>query len=210
MTETSPVSLQTHPSDSFLNKTTTVGNVHPHLEVRIVDPSNTVVARGLTGEICVRGYSVMPGYWEDEVATSSAIDSEGWMHTGDLASMDADGYVTIQGRLKDMVIRGGENIYPREVEDFLYQCSLVRDVQIVGVPDKKYGEEMAAFIIISSKFNLSEAEATKYIRDYCDGQLARYKIPKYIFFVKNYPMTVTGKVKKYELRDEAKKILGLF
>ena len=201
MTETSPVSLQTLPSDSFINKTTTVGRVHPHVEVKIVNAEQHIVPRGETGEVCVRGYSVMRGYWDDEKGTSAAIDSARWMHTGDLASMDEDGYVTIRGRLKDMVIRGGENIYPREVEDFLYQCPVVQDVQVVGVPDEKYGEELAAFIILASK--LSEEDATMRIKQYCEGKLARYKIPKYLFYVDNYPMTVTGKVKKYELREIA-------
>lgn len=205
MTETSPVSLQTLPSDSFINKTTTVGTVHPHVEVKIVDVEQRIVSRGEIGEICVRGYSVMRGYWDDEKGTNAAIDAARWMHTGDLASMDDDGYVTIRGRLKDMVIRGGENIYPREVENFLYQCPIVQDVQVVGVPDAKYGEELAAFIVLSSK--LSEEDATAQIKKYCDGKLARYKIPKYLFYVENYPMTVTGKVKKFELREIALNML---
>ena len=207
MTETSPVSTQTLPDDSLHHRTATVGRVHPHVEVRVVaveDPATTV-DRGQTGELCTRGYSVMRGYWNDPERTAEAIDTEGWMHTGDLAVMDEDGYVNIVGRSKDMVIRGGENIYPREVEEFLYTHPAVLDVQVVGVPDARYGEQLLAAIRLQPDATVSEDE----IRAFCRDRIAHYKIPHYVRFVDEFPMTVTGKVQKYKLREQAIDDLGL-
>ncbi|WP_332775492.1 AMP-binding protein [Polaromonas sp.] len=206
MTETSPVSCQSSTDTPLEKRVATVGLVQPHLEVKIVDPeSGEIVAPGVSGELCTRGYSVMHGYWEDEARTREAIDAEGWMHTGDLATMDAEGYVNIVGRIKDMVIRGGENIYPREIEEFLYRHPKVQDVQVVGVPDKKYGEELCAWIIAKPGQTLSEDE----IRAFCKGQIAHYKVPRYIRFVAEFPMTVTGKIQKFKIRDAMKDQLGL-
>jgi fatty-acyl-CoA synthase len=207
MTETSPVSTQTLPDDSLHHRTATVGRVHPHVEVRIaaVDDPAATVERGETGELCTRGYSVMTGYWNDEKRTREAIDGEGWMHTGDLAVMDEDGYVNIVGRSKDMVIRGGENIYPREIEEFLYTHPDVVDVQVVGVPDLKYGEQLLAAVRLRPGATTSEDE----IREFCRGRIAHYKVPHYVRFVDEFPMTVTGKVQKYKLREQAIEDLGL-
>jgi len=206
MTETSPVSCQSSTDTPLERRVSTVGTVQPHLEVKIVDPdSGATVPRGQPGELCTRGYSVMHGYWGDEAKTREAIDTEGWMHTGDLATMDDEGYVNIVGRIKDMVIRGGENIYPREIEEFLYRHPQVQDVQVVGLPDRKYGEELCAWIIPKPGQQPTEAD----IRAFCQGQIAHYKVPKYIRFVDAFPMTVTGKIQKYRIRDQMADELGL-
>ncbi|MCS0631857.1 AMP-binding protein [Telluria mixta] len=205
MTETSPVSFQTSVDDPLACRVGTVGRIHPHLEVKIVDTDGKVVPRGETGELLTRGYSVMLGYWGDDERTREAIDPAGWMHTGDLATLDADGYCRIVGRAKDMVIRGGENIYPREVEEFLYRHPKVLDVQCVGVPDPKYGEELCACIVLRPG---EHADADE-IRAFCQGQIAHYKIPRYIRFVDGFPMTVTGKIQKFMLRKQMADDLGL-
>jgi fatty-acyl-CoA synthase len=206
MTETSPVSCQSSTDTPLAKRVSTVGTVQPHLEIKIVDPdTGAVVPRGARGEFCTRGYSVMHGYWGDEAKTREAIDAEGWMHTGDLATMDDEGYVNIVGRIKDMVIRGGENIYPREIEEFLYRHPQVQDVQVVGVPDQKYGEELCAWIIAKPGTQPTEDD----IRAFCKGQIAHYKVPRYIRFVTSFPMTVTGKIQKFKIRDEMKDQLGL-
>jgi fatty-acyl-CoA synthase len=206
MTETSPVSTQTLPNDSLHHRTATVGRAHPHVEIRIADPSTgETLRRGETGEFCTRGYSVMHGYWDDTERTSEAIDEDGWMHTGDLAVMADDGYVNIVGRIKDMVIRGGENIYPREIEEFLYTHPAVADVQVVGVPDPKYGEELMAWIMLRPGTSATDDE----LREFCRGAIAHYKVPRYIRFVDEFPMTVTGKVQKYLMRDQSIAELGL-
>jgi len=206
MTETSPVSCQSTTTTPLEKRVTTVGLAHPHLQVKVIDPaSGDTVPPLVSGELCTRGYSVMHGYWDDLVRTAEAIDAEGWMHTGDLATMDEQGYVNIVGRIKDMVIRGGENIYPREIEEFLFRMPQILDVQVVGLPDKKYGEELCAWIVLKPGEALSE-EA---IRDFCKGQIAHYKVPRYIRFVSNFPMTVTGKIQKFKIREEMKQVLGL-
>jgi len=206
MTETSPVSCQSSTTTPLDKRVTTVGTVQPHIEIKIIDPeTGATVARGRSGEFCTRGYSVMHGYWDDEPRTREAIDADGWMHTGDLAVMDAEGYVNIVGRIKDLVIRGGENIYPREIEEFLYRHPQVQDVQVVGLPDKRYGEELCAWIITKPGQVVTADE----IRDFCKGQIAHYKVPKYIQFVDAFPMTVTGKIQKFKIRDEMKIQLGL-
>ena len=206
MTETSPVSCQSSTDTPLSKRVSTVGQVQPHLEIKIVDPdTGAVVPIGQRGEFCTKGYSVMHGYWGDEAKTREAIDEGGWMHTGDLATMDAEGYVNIVGRIKDMVIRGGENIYPREIEEFLYRHPMVQDVQVVGVPDQKYGEELCAWIIAKPGTQPSEDD----IRAFCKGQIAHYKVPRYIRFVTSFPMTVTGKIQKFKIRDEMKDQLGL-
>jgi len=206
MTETSPVSTQTTPDDSLDHRVSTVGRVHPHVEIKIVAPeSNEVVPRGEPGELCTRGYSVMTGYWNDPERTAEAIDAAGWMHTGDLATMDVDGYLNIVGRSKDMIIRGGENVYPREVEEFLYGHAAVADVQVVGVPDPRYGEEILAFVLLRDGAAATDEE----IREYCRGTIAHYKVPRYVHFVDEFPMTVTGKIQKFKLRDLAIEQLGL-
>ncbi|TLF52839.1 AMP-binding protein [Halomonas urmiana] len=206
MTETSPVSFQTQTDAPLEKRVTTVGTIHPHLEVKLVSPdTGAVVPRGGTGELCTRGYSVMLGYWENEEATAKAIDAAGWMHTGDLATMDDEGYVAIVGRIKDMIIRGGENIYPREIEDFLYTHPAISDVQVIGVPDEKYGEEVMAWVKLSEGESLDE-EALK---AFCKGQIAHYKVPRYVKFVDAFPMTVTGKIQKFKMREEATHELGL-
>ena len=206
MTETSPVSCQSSTDTPLALRVSTVGTVQPHLEVKIVDPeSGATVPRGQSGELCTRGYSVMHGYWGDDAKTREAIDAEGYMHTGDLATMDAEGYVNIVGRIKDMVIRGGENIYPREIEEFLYRHPKVQDVQVVGLPDRKYGEELCAWVIAKPGQSVTEDE----IRDFCKGQIAHYKVPKYIRFVAEFPMTVTGKIQKYRIREFMSEQLGL-
>jgi len=206
MTETSPVSTQTAFDDPVSKRVGTVGRVQQHLEVKIVDPtSGETVPRGKSGEFCTRGYSVMVGYWNDPDRTDEAIDADRWMRTGDLAAMDDEGYVSIVGRIKDMVIRGGENVYPRELEEFLYQHPDVADVQVIGVPDERYGEELMACIIPRSQASLDQ-EA---IRSFCEGKIARYKIPRYVTLVQEFPMTVTGKVQKFKLREQAIEALGL-
>lgn len=197
MTETSPVSFQTVPKDPLERRVDSVGRVHPHLQVKLVDEQGATVLRGEPGELCTRGYSVMQGYWNDAPATAAAIDAEGWMHTGDLATIDAEGYCRIVGRLKDMIIRGGENIYPREIEEFLYRHPAVADVQVFGVPDAKFGEQVCAWVRLRDGMQASEAA----IQDFCRHQLAYYKVPHYVRFVDAFPMTVTGKVQKYLMRD---------
>ncbi|MGJ7615055.1 MULTISPECIES: AMP-binding protein [unclassified Variovorax] len=206
MTETSPVSCQSSTDTPLDKRVSTVGTVQPHLEVKIVDPeTGAIVPVGQSGELCTRGYSVMHGYWEDEPRTREAIDAEHWMHTGDLATMDAEGYVNIVGRIKDLVIRGGENIYPREIEEFLYRHPKVQDVQVVGLPDRKYGEELCAWIIVKPGQSATDED----IRSFCKGQIAHYKVPKYIQFVTEFPMTVTGKIQKFKIRDAMTEQLGL-
>jgi fatty-acyl-CoA synthase len=205
MTETSPVSTQTAVDDPLDRRAGTVGRIHPHVEVKIVDEAGRIVAPGETGELCTRGYSVMRGYWNDEEKTTECVDDAGWMHTGDLATMDGEGYFNIVGRMKDMVIRGGENLYPREIEEFLYGHPKVSDVQIVGVPDEKYGEELCAWIKLADGEDATDDE----IRDFCKGQIAHHKIPRYIKFVDGFPMTVTGKVQKFEIREVMIAELGL-
>uniref|UniRef100_D5X6S1 AMP-dependent synthetase and ligase n=1 Tax=Thiomonas intermedia (strain K12) TaxID=75379 RepID=D5X6S1_THIK1 len=206
MTETAPVSCQSSTDTPLDKRVSTVGQVQPHLQVKIVDPqSGETVAPGETGELCTKGYSVMHGYWGDAEKTHEAIDAEGWMHTGDLAVMDSEGYVNIVGRIKDMVIRGGENIYPREVEEFLYRHPQVQDVQVVGVPDPKYGEELCAWIIPKADAAPTEDD----IRDFCKGRIAHYKIPRYIRFVQSFPLTITGKVQKFKIRETMQQELGL-
>ena len=206
MTETSPVSTQTLPDDSLHHRTATVGRAHPHVEIRVADPTTgATLPRGETGEFCTRGYSVMQGYWNDAERTADAIDGGGWMHTGDLAVMAPDGYVNIVGRIKDMVIRGGENVYPREIEEFLYAHPDVEDVQVIGVPDERYGEELMAWIKVRGGADLDEES----VREFCQGKIAHYKIPRYVKVVTEFPMTVTGKVQKFKMREEAVAELGL-
>ena len=206
MTETSPVSCQSDNDTPLEKRVSTVGRVQPHLDVKIINPdSGEVLPVGQSGELCTRGYSVMLGYWDDEAKTREAIDADGFMHTGDLAVMDEEGYVNIVGRIKDMVIRGGENIYPREVEEFLYRHPKVQDVQVVGVPDQRFGEELCAWVIAKPGERITDDE----IREFCKGQIAHYKVPKYIRFVTSFPMTVTGKIQKFRIRDQMKDELGL-
>ncbi|WP_405435213.1 AMP-binding protein [Streptomyces avidinii] len=205
MTETSPVSTQTRVDDSVERRVSTVGRVGPHLEVKVVDPqSGRTVPRGTPGELCTRGYSVMLGYWGEPEKTAEAVDPEGWMHTGDLAVMDGDGYLSITGRIKDMVIRGGENLYPREVEEFLHAHPDVMDVQVIGVPDPKYGEELMAWVRMREGAEPLTAQA---VRAYCAGRLAHFKIPRYVHVVEEFPMTVTGKIRKIEMRAMATRLL---
>ena len=207
MTETSPVSCQTRVDDDLERRTATIGRVHPHVEIKVIDPaSGETVPRGTPGEYCTRGYSVMLGYWDDPAKTAEAIDAEGWMHTGDLAVMREDGYCNIVGRIKDMVIRGGENIYPREIEEFLYTHPDIEDVQVVGVPDEKYGEELCAWIRVRAGAPALDAEA---VRAFATGKLAAYKIPRYVLVVDEFPMTITGKIRKVEMRERSATLLGL-
>jgi len=207
MTETSPVSTQTRADDDLERRTASIGRVHPHVEIKVVDPATgETVERGRPGEFCTRGYSVMLGYWDDDAKTAEAIDAEGWMHTGDLAEMREDGYCTIVGRIKDMVIRGGENIYPREIEEFLYAHPDIEDVQVIGVPDEKYGEELCAWVKLKAGAAPLDAAA---VREFATGRLAHYKIPRYVMVVEEFPMTVTGKIRKVQMREEAAKALGL-
>ncbi len=207
MTETSPVSTQTRVDDSLELRVSTVGRVHPHLEVKLVDPATGLtVPRGEAGELCTRGYSVMLGYWNEPGKTAEAIDAARWMHTGDLAVMDADGYVNITGRIKDMVIRGGENIYPREIEEFLYTHPDIVDAQVIGVPDVKYGEELCAWVKVREGADEVSAET---LRAFATGKLAHYKIPRYVLVVDEFPMTVTGKVRKVEMREKSVQVLDL-
>lgn len=205
MTETSPVSFQSGFDDPLERRVGTVGRIHPHVEVKIVDASGAITPRGEPGELLTRGYSVMSGYWNDSERTREAIDADGWMHTGDIAVIDEQGYCNIVGRVKDMIIRGGENISPREIEEFLYRHPAVLDVAIVGVPDAKYGEEVCACIRRREGMAVSEDE----IRDFCRGQIAHYKVPRYVRFVDAFPMTVTGKVQKFLIRDQLRTELGL-
>jgi fatty-acyl-CoA synthase len=205
MTETSPVSTQTSVDDPLQKRTATVGRVHPHIEVKIVDALGRIVPRGTPGELCTRGYSVMLGYWDDPEQTATAIDAARYMHTGDLAIMDDDGYINISGRIKDMVIRGGENIYPREIEEFLYSHPAVKDVAVIGVPDERYGEALCAWIVRHAEAD-ADADA---IAAFCTDRIARYKIPRYILFVDEFPLTVTGKVQKYKMRERSIELLGL-
>ena len=206
MTETSPVSTQTRPHDTIDQRTATVGRVGPHLESKIVDPATGLtVPRGEPGELCTRGYSVMLGYWENAEKTAEAIDSARWMHTGDIGTMDDDGYIAITGRIKDMVIRGGENVYPREIEEFLYTHPDILDAQVVGVPDPKYGEELMAWIRMKEGTAPLDAAA---VREFCTGKLAHYKIPRFVHVVDEFPMTVTGKVRKVEMREKSIALLS--
>ncbi|MFE1832365.1 AMP-binding protein [Streptomyces yangpuensis] len=207
MTETSPVSTQTRADDSVERRVSTVGRVGPHLEVKVVDPgTGRTVPRGEPGELCTRGYSVMLGYWEEPERTAEAVDAARWMHTGDLAVMDEDGYLSITGRIKDMVIRGGENLYPREIEEFLHTHPDVLDVQVIGVPDAKYGEELMAWVRMRDGADPLTPDT---VRAYCAGRLAHFKIPRYVHVVEEFPMTVTGKVRKVEMRQEALRLLEL-
>jgi fatty-acyl-CoA synthase len=206
MTETSPVSTQTSRGDPVEKRVGTVGRVHPHVEVKIIDPATGKgVPRGTPGELCTRGYSVMLGYWNDESATSAAIDSARWMHTGDLATMDAEGYVNIVGRIKDMIIRGGENVYPREVEEFLHGHPAISEAQVIGVPSQRYGEEVMAWVKLRPGATATEAD----LAAYCAGKIATYKIPRFWKLVDEFPMTVTGKVQKFRMREMAVEELGL-
>ncbi len=205
MTETSPVSFQTSPADPLERKVATIGRVQPHLEVKIVDENDDVVPRGVAGEVCTRGYSVMLGYWDDPDKTAESLDAEGWMHTGDLGTIDAQGYGNIVGRIKDMVIRGGENLFPREIEDFLFTHPAIAEVQVVGVPDTRYGEELCAWIRLQAGASADEAG----IRAWCEARIARHKIPRYIRFVDDFPMTVTGKIQKFLIRGTMVEELGL-
>jgi fatty-acyl-CoA synthase len=206
MTETSPVSTMTRDGDTLQQRTETVGRTMPRLENKIVDPAGEVVERGEIGELCTRGYAVMQGYWNQPDKTAEAIDADGWMHTGDLARMDDDGYVVIEGRMKDMVIRGGENIYPREIEEYLYTHPSIQDVQVIGVPDARYGEELMACIILKPGAEPLDAAA---VAEFCRGKLAHYKVPRYVDVRDSFPMTVSGKVRKVEMREEAVARLGL-
>jgi fatty-acyl-CoA synthase len=207
MTETSPVSTMTRREDDLERRVSTVGTVMPHVEVEIVDPANGLPApAGTPGELCTRGYSVMLGYWDEPDLTAESIDAAGWMHTGDLATMDDDGYVAIVGRIKDMVIRGGENVYPREIEEFLYAHPDIEDVQVIGVPDAKYGEELMAWVRLRPDADELTIDA---LRAFCEGKLAHYKVPRYMHLTDEFPMTVTGKVRKIEMRERSVEILGL-
>ena len=205
MTETSPVSFQSACDDPLERRVTTVGRIHPHVQVKIVDESGRVTERGTPGELLTRGYSVMRGYWGQADRTAEAIDTAGWMHTGDLASLDADGYCNIVGRVKDMIIRGGENVYPREIEEFLYGHPAIIDVAVVGVPDRKYGEEICACIRLRGEAHLTAED----IREFCRGKIAHYKVPRYVRFLESFPQTVTGKIQKYLLREQLQRELKL-
>jgi fatty-acyl-CoA synthase len=206
MTETSPVSTQSRAFDPLDRRVSTVGRVHPHVELKVVDPaSGAIVARGAPGELCTRGYSVMLGYWNDPSATRAAIDEARWMHTGDLATLDDEGYLKIVGRIKDMIIRGGENVYPREVEEFLYKHPDVSDVQVIGVPSEKYGEEVMAWV----KLKEGRTVTGDQLAEFCRGQIATYKIPRYWKLTDGFPMTVTGKIQKFRMREISVRELGL-
>jgi fatty-acyl-CoA synthase len=207
MTETSPVSTMTRSHDDLARRTETVGRTMPHLESKIVDPvTGLTVPRGEAGELCTRGYAVMLGYWQEPDKTAEAIDAARWMHTGDLATMDGEGYLNVVGRIKDVVIRGGENVYPREVEEFLFAHPDVADVSVVGVPDARYGEELMAWVVMKPGAAPLTAEA---VREFCAGKIAHYKVPRYVHVVEEFPMTVTGKIRKVEMRESAVEILGL-
>jgi fatty-acyl-CoA synthase len=205
MTETSPVSFQSATDDPLERRVSTVGRIHPHVEVKVVDFDGKVVPRGERGELCTRGYSIMLGYWDEREKTSDVLDANGWMHTGDLAVIDDEGYCNIVGRIKDMVIRGGENLYPREIEEFLYRHPKIQDVQIFGVADARYGEELCAWVRVRSGETLTSDE----VRAFCQGQIAHNKIPRYVEFVEEFPMTVTGKIQKFVMRDAVETRLGL-
>ncbi|HZQ86057.1 MAG TPA: AMP-binding protein [Acidimicrobiales bacterium] len=206
MTETSPVSTQTGADDTIDKRVGTVGRVHPHVEVKVVDPATgETVERGVAGEFCTRGYSVMTGYWNDPERTAEAVDAGGWMHTGDLATMDDDGYLNIVGRIKDMIIRGGENVYPREIEEFLYTHPDIADVQVIGVPDPRFGEEIMAWVKVREGASLTEDD----VKQFCKGKIAHYKVPRYVKFADDFPMTVTGKIQKFKMRETAMAELGL-
>jgi fatty-acyl-CoA synthase len=205
MTETSPVSFQSSVDDPLESRVSTVGRIQPHIEVKIVDAEGRTVPRGTAGELLTRGYSVTLGYWNDPEKTEEAIDPARWMHTGDLATIDDEGYCNIVGRIKDMVIRGGENIYPREIEEFLYRHPKIQDVQVIGVPDPRYGEELCAWVKLRDGATATQEE----ICAFCQGQIAHYKIPRYIKFVDAFPMTVTGKIQKFLMREETIRELGL-
>jgi fatty-acyl-CoA synthase len=206
MTETSPVSTQTATDDPIDKRTGTVGRVHPHIEVKVIDPeTSAVVPRGQPGELCTRGYSVMLGYWNNPTATAGAIDAARWMHTGDLATMDEQGYLNIVGRIKDMIIRGGENVYPREVEEYLYAHPAVSDVQVIGVPSEKYGEEVMAWVKLKPGIAAGEEDLVAF----CRGRISTFKIPRYWKFVDGFPMTVTGKIQKFKMREQSIDELGL-
>jgi fatty-acyl-CoA synthase len=205
MTETSPVSFQTSTADPVDRRVSTVGRVHPHVEVKIVDEEGRIAPVNTAGELCTRGYVVMLGYWGDEERTAESIDSAGWMHTGDLATIDAEGYCNIVGRIKDMVIRGGENVYPREIEEFLYRHPAIADVQVIGVPDERFGEQLCAWV----KLREGEEVSPEEIQEFCRGQIAHFKIPHYVKIVGSFPMTVTGKVQKFVMRERMVEELGL-
>jgi fatty-acyl-CoA synthase len=206
MTETSPVSTQSATDDPLDKRVATVGRVHPHLEVKVIDPeTGQIVPRGERGELCTRGYSVMLGYWNDEAATRNAIDAAGWMHTGDLATMDAEGYVNIVGRIKDMIVRGGEKIYPRELEEYLHTHPAVAEAQVIGVPSARYGEEVMAWV----RTKTGQAITTDELAAFCTGKIATFKVPRYWKIADQFPMTVTGKVQKFRLREIAVEELGL-
>jgi len=205
MTETSPVSFQSSTSDPLERRVSTVGRVHPHLEVKVIDAEGGVVPRGVAGELCTRGYSVMLGYWGDEARSRGVIDEARWMHTGDLATIDDEGFCNIVGRIKDVVIRGGENVYPREVEEFLYRHPAIQDIQAFGVPDPKYGEELCAWVKLRAGESLTEAE----VQAFCRGQIAHQKVPRYVRFVDEFPMTVTGKMQKFLMREAMERELGV-
>lgn len=205
MTETSPVSFQSSTADPLERRVSTVGRVHPHLEVKIIDAEGRIVPRGVAGELCTRGYSVMLGYWGDEARSRGVIDPARWMHTGDLATIDEEGFCNIVGRIKDVVIRGGENVYPREVEEFLYRHPAIQDIQVFGVPDPRYGEELCAWVKLRAGENLTEAD----IQAFCRGQIAHQKVPRYVRFVDEFPMTVTGKMQKFLMRAAMERELGL-
>jgi fatty-acyl-CoA synthase len=205
MTETSPISFQSSLDDPLERRVSTVGRVQPHLEVKIVDEAGRIVPIGQAGELCTRGYAVMRGYWQDEGRTSESIDAAGWMHSGDLATLDAEGYANIVGRVKDMLIRGGENVYPREIEEYLLRHPHIADVQVFGVPDPRYGEEVCAWVIPRHGQQLHEQE----IRDFCKGQIAHYKVPRYVRIVEHFPLTATGKPQKFEMRKVMIESLGL-
>jgi fatty-acyl-CoA synthase len=204
MTETSPVSFQSSRDDPVELRVSTVGRIQPHLEVKIIDLEGRTVPRGEPGELCTRGYSVMLGYWNDAARTQQAVDADGWMHTGDLATLDDAGYCRIVGRIKDMVIRGGENIYPREIEEFLHRHPDIQDVQVIGVPDEKYGEELCAWIVPRAGAKLDEDA----VRAFCRDQISHYKVPRYIRMVQGFPTTVTGKVQKFQMRERMIEELG--
>ena len=205
MTETSPASFVSATDDPLERRVSTVGRAMPHVEAKVVDADGSVVPRGTAGELLTRGYLVMLGYWDDEEKTREAIDAAGWMHTGDLATIDADGYCNIVGRIKDMVIRGGENVYPREIEEFLYRHPKIQDVQVIGVPDPRYGEELCAWVRLRD----GESATVEEIRGFCQGQIAHYKVPRYVKFVDGFPMTVTGKIQKFLMRQQMIEELGL-
>ena len=204
MTETSPVTFQSSVHDPVERRVTTVGRAHPHVEAKIIDANGQIVPKGTPGELLTRGYCVMRGYWEDPAQTAASIDEAGWMHTGDLATFDDEGFCNIVGRIKDMVIRGGENIYPREIEEFLYTHPKIETAQVFGVPDDKYGEELCVWIRVRAGASMDEQE----VRAFCEGRIAHYKVPRYVRFVDEFPATVTGKIQKFAMRDEMTQQLG--